>query len=194
MLKGLERIIIFICGGKDISGATSLLREIFYLSFYLRENYAFSNFPLNLPSSHWSHHLNQEYPKIYNYLLITPSSRGLPFNRRATLAWIYLMQGVHFCAQVPRSCLNSSLPFRQADIGRLYYRTALNMKLNSFPLFIVAMPDPSEVPFAKAATFWDQGLTPPGHAGAASSLPAGLTFIGSPSSVKLSSISQGTGC
>lgn len=56
------------------------------------------------------------------------------------------------------------------------------------------MPDPSEVPFAKAATFWYQGLTPPGHAGAASSFSAGLTFIGSPSSMKLSSISQGTGC
>lgn len=37
MLKGLEGIIIFKCGGKEISGASSFLGEIFYHSFYLRD-------------------------------------------------------------------------------------------------------------------------------------------------------------
>lgn len=55
--------------------------------------------------------------------------------------------------------------------------TASNMEVNFVPLFTVAMPDPAALPFAKAATAWDHGVTPPRCAGSASSLATGLTII-----------------
>lgn len=61
--------------------------------------------------------------------------------------------------------------------------TASNMEVNFVPFFTVAMPDPAALPFAKVATAWDHGVTPPYRVGAASSLPTGLTIIWSPSSV-----------